>query len=57
MAQAAFETAPSHGRTLSQADAIALAAAAAEPDPGVASTVTVPAGQPTAGSSACPLSE
>ena len=47
-----------HGRTLSQADAIALATAAAEPDPEVASAVTVPAaGQATADGSAGPLSE
>ena len=34
------------GRTLSQADAIALASAVAEPEPGVASAVTVPAAGP-----------
>ena len=58
LGDAAFEVAYSCGRTLSQADAIALATAAAEPDPGVASTVTVPAdGQATAGGSAGPLSD
>ena len=55
---APFETAYARGRTLSQADAIALARAAAEPDPGaVSSTGTVPAGQATADGSAGPLSE
>ena len=58
LGEAAFEAAYRHGRTLSQADAIALASAAAEPDPGVASTVTVPAvGPATAGGSAGSLSE
>jgi predicted ATPase/class 3 adenylate cyclase/DNA-binding CsgD family transcriptional regulator len=58
LGDAAFEAAYRHGRTLSQADAIALASAAAEPDPGVASTVSVPAaGQATPGSSAGPLSD
>ncbi len=58
LGDAAFEVAYRRGRTLSQADAIALATAAAEPDPGVASAVTVPAaGQATADSSAGPLSE
>ena len=42
LGDAAFEAAYRHGRTLSQADAIALATAAAEPDPRVASTVTLP---------------
>ena len=57
LGDAAFEAAYRQGRTLSQADAIALATAAAEPDPGVASTVTVPAaGQATADSSVGPLS-
>ena len=51
LGDAAFEVAYRHGRTLSQADAIALATAAAEPDPGVASAVAVPAvGQAPAGS-------
>jgi len=57
LGDAAFEAAYRHGRTLSQVDAIALATAAAEPDPGLASTVTVPApGQATAEGSAGPLS-
>ncbi len=57
LGEAAFEAAYRHGRTLSQADAIALASAAAEPD-GVASTVTVPAADPaTADGSAGLLSE
>ena len=58
LGDAAFEAAYARGRTLSQADAIALATAAAEPDPGVASAVTVPAaGQATADGSAGLLSE
>ena len=58
LGDAAFEAAYRHGRTLSQADAIALATAAAEPDPGVASASTIPAaGQATADGSAGPLSE
>jgi predicted ATPase/class 3 adenylate cyclase/DNA-binding CsgD family transcriptional regulator len=58
MGDAAFEAAYTRGRTLSQADAIALATAAADPSPGMASTVTVPAArQPTAGGSAGPLSD
>ena len=58
LGDAAFEVAYRHGRTLSQADAIALATAAAEPDPGAASAVTVPAaGQATADGAADPLSE
>ena len=52
LGDAAFEVAYARGRTLSQADAIALATAAAEPDPGVTAT----AGQ-AADSSAGPLSE
>ena len=57
LGDAAFEAAYRHGRTLSQADGIALATAAG-PDPGAASTVTVPAaGQATADGSAGPLSE
>ncbi len=43
LGEAAFEAAYRHGRTLSQADAIALASAAAGPDPEVASAVTGPA--------------
>jgi predicted ATPase/DNA-binding CsgD family transcriptional regulator len=58
LGDAAFEAAYRHGRTLSQAGAIALATGAAGPDPGAASTVTVPAaGQATAGRSAGPLSD
>ncbi len=57
LGDAAFEAAYRHGRTLSQADGIALATSAAESDPGVASTVAVPAGQVTAHSSAGLLSE
>ena len=58
LGDAAFEAAYARGRTLSQADAIALATAAAEPDPGAAPAVTVPAaGQATAHGSAGPLSE
>jgi predicted ATPase/class 3 adenylate cyclase/DNA-binding CsgD family transcriptional regulator len=57
LGDAAFEAAYTRGRTLSQADAIALAAAA-EPDPPVAPAVTVPAaGQATAGGPAGPLSD
>jgi predicted ATPase/class 3 adenylate cyclase/DNA-binding CsgD family transcriptional regulator len=55
---AAFEAAYRHGRTLSQAGAIALATTAAGPDPGIVPAVTVlAAGQATAGSSAGLLSE
>ena len=58
LGDAAFEAAYRHGRTLSQAGAIALATGAAGPDPGAASTVTVPAaGQATAGRSTGPLSD
>jgi DNA-binding CsgD family transcriptional regulator/tetratricopeptide (TPR) repeat protein len=58
LGDAAFEAAYSRGRTLSQADAIALATAAAEPGPAVASAVTVPAAGPaTPDGSAGPLSE
>ncbi len=58
LGDAAFEAAYRHGRTLSQADAIALATAAAEPDRRVASTVSVAAaGQGTADRSARPLSD
>ena len=57
LGDAAFETAYARGRTLSQADAIALATAAAG-DRGAESTVTVPAGgQATAEDSAGLLSE
>jgi predicted ATPase/class 3 adenylate cyclase/DNA-binding CsgD family transcriptional regulator/tetratricopeptide (TPR) repeat protein len=58
LGDAAFEVAYSRGRSLSHADAIALATAAAESDPRTASTVTVPAaGQATADGSAGLLSE
>jgi predicted ATPase/class 3 adenylate cyclase/DNA-binding CsgD family transcriptional regulator len=58
LGEAAFEAAYARGRTLSQSDAIALASAAAEPDPEVASAVTVPAvGPATADGSAGLLSE
>ena len=58
LGDAAFEVAYRHSRTLSQVDAIALATAAAEPDPGAAPAVIVPApGQATADGSAGPLSE
>jgi predicted ATPase/class 3 adenylate cyclase/DNA-binding CsgD family transcriptional regulator len=58
LGDAAFEAAYRRGRTLSQADGIALATATvtAEPDPGVASTVPA-AGQATASGSANLLSE
>ena len=58
LGDAAFEVAYGHGRSLSQADGIAMAVGTAEPDPRVTSAVTGPAaGQATAGSSAGPLSE
>ncbi len=58
LGDAAFEAAYARGRTLSQADAITLATAAAGPGPAVASASTVPAaGQATADGSADPLSE
>jgi predicted ATPase/DNA-binding CsgD family transcriptional regulator len=58
LGDAAFEAACRYGRTLSQADAIALATATAGPDPGVASAVTAPAaGRAAAEGSAGPLSE
>ncbi|MGD0686259.1 MAG: LuxR C-terminal-related transcriptional regulator [Streptosporangiaceae bacterium] len=54
----AFEAAYARGRTLSQADAIALAAAAAGPDPGAEPAITVPAAvQETADDSPGPLSD
>jgi DNA-binding CsgD family transcriptional regulator len=57
LGEAAFEVAYRQGRSLGQADAIALAVDTG-PDPGVASAVTVPAADPTtAGSSAGLLSE
>ena len=43
LGEAAFDAAYQHGRTLSQADAIALALSTARPDPGPATSVTVPA--------------
>ena len=58
LGDAAFEAAYRRGRSLSHADAIAMAADTAEPEPGVASAVTVPAaGQAPAGGSVGPLSE
>jgi DNA-binding CsgD family transcriptional regulator len=56
LGDAAFEAAYRRGRSLSQADAIALAAATAEPDPGGASAVPA-ASQAPADGSAGPLSE
>jgi DNA-binding CsgD family transcriptional regulator len=49
LGDAAFEAAYRHGRTLTQADAIALATAAAEPDPAVEPILTVTVGQPATG--------
>ena len=43
LGEAAFDAAYQHGRTLSQADAITLAVGTAQPDPGPAPAVTVPA--------------
>jgi predicted ATPase/class 3 adenylate cyclase/DNA-binding CsgD family transcriptional regulator len=58
LGDAAFEAAYRHGRTLSQSDAITLATGAADPGPGMASAVTVPAaGQASADGSAGLLSE
>ena len=57
LGDAAFEAAYSRGRTLSQADAIALATAAAEPDPAVGSTTVPAAGQVMADALAGPLSQ
>jgi predicted ATPase/class 3 adenylate cyclase/DNA-binding CsgD family transcriptional regulator len=58
LGDAAFEAAYRHGRTLSQADAIALATTTAPPDPEVVPAVPVPAaGQATAEDSAGLLSE
>ncbi len=57
LGQAAFDAAYQHGRTLSQADAIALALSAAQPDLGPAPTITVPAvRRAPADSPAVPLS-
>jgi DNA-binding NarL/FixJ family response regulator len=58
LGDAAFEAAYRHGRTLSQADAIALVTASAAPGTGAESAVPLPAtGQPAAGGPAGPLSE
>ena len=58
LGDAAFEAAYARGRTLSQADAIALATAAAQPGPEVAAAGTVPAaGEAVTDGSADPLSE
>jgi predicted ATPase/class 3 adenylate cyclase/DNA-binding CsgD family transcriptional regulator len=57
LGDAAFEAAYARGRTLSQADSVALATAAAGPDPEAGSTGSVPAAQATAHDSADPLSE
>jgi len=58
LGDAAFEAAYARGRTLSQAGAIALAVGTADPDPGVAPAVTLPAaGQAMADGSAGLLSE
>ena len=57
LGDAASEAACRHGRTLSQADAIALATAAAEPDPRAEPALTVPASGQAADGSAGPLSE
>ena len=54
----AFGAAYRHGRSLSHADAVAMAAGTAQPDPGAVSAVTVPsAGQAMADGTAGPLSE
>ena len=57
LGDAAFEAAYARGRTLGQADAIALAMGTAQPDPGVAPAAAVPAAGHTADSSSCPLSD
>jgi predicted ATPase/class 3 adenylate cyclase/DNA-binding CsgD family transcriptional regulator len=56
LGDAAFEAAYARGRTLGQADAIALAMGTAQPDPGVAPAAVLAAGH-TADSSADPLSD
>ena len=56
LGEAAFQAAYARGRTLSQADAIALATAAAGPDPAAEPTLTVTAGQPAVDGQADPLS-
>jgi non-specific serine/threonine protein kinase len=55
LGEAAFDAAYQHGRTLSQADAVALATAADQPDPADAAAITV--GRATADECAGPLSE
>jgi DNA-binding CsgD family transcriptional regulator len=57
LGDAAFEAAYARGRTLSQADAIALATAAAEADRGLAATGTAAAGRALTDGSADQLSE
>jgi predicted ATPase/class 3 adenylate cyclase/DNA-binding CsgD family transcriptional regulator/tetratricopeptide (TPR) repeat protein len=58
LGDATFEAAYQHGRTLSQADAVTLAAAAAPPDPEVAVAVPAPtASQAITDGSTDPLSE
>jgi predicted ATPase/DNA-binding CsgD family transcriptional regulator len=58
LGEAAFEAAYRHGRSLSQADAIVLAASTAGVEAGLASAVDVPAADPaTADRSASPLTE
>ncbi len=58
LGDATFQAAYNHGRTLSQADAIAVATAAAQPAPEVASAGPAPAaGQETADGTAGPLSD
>ena len=57
LGETAFEAAYARGRTLSQADAIALATAAAQPDPEAVSTDSIPATQATPHGSADPLSD
>jgi DNA-binding CsgD family transcriptional regulator len=57
LGDAAFEAAYDRGRTLSRADAVALATTAAGPGPGAAPAVTVTAAHPAAEESAGQLSE
>jgi DNA-binding CsgD family transcriptional regulator len=57
LGDAAFDAAYARGRTLSQADAIALATAAAEADRGLADTATVAVGRVAADGTAGLLSE
>ena len=57
LGEAAFDAAYHHGRTLSQADAIAMVTGTAQPDPGPAPAVAVPAAHcAPADSTAGPLS-